>query len=451
MKNIVITTLFLFTMIFSTAVKAQDKVIDEVIAVVGSHPILYSDVEAQYMQMRAQMNVSDAAAARCQIFEQMLYQKLLLYQAEIDSITVDDEQVNATLDQKLRYYIQQFGSQEKLEDFYDKSILEIKEEFREPIREQLLSEQVQGKVTENIKSTPTEVKKFFEKIPADSIPVIPMKYEIAQIVKEPDVNAEELNASKAKITALRDRIMKGEKFNTLAVLYSEDPGSAAKGGELGLFGRGDMAPEFESAAFGLKNKGDVSEVIKSKFGYHIIQLIERRGEYINARHILIIPKVSPLDLVKAKNDLDSIAGLIAKDSISFEKAALRFSDDPGKVNGGLLINPASSNSVFPADQLDPKVFFVVDKLKVGEVSSAVPYTTEDGTSAYRILKLVSRTEPHKANLKDDYNQLQEWALNEKKGLAVAKWIKEKSKLAYLRIDEPYKNCTFQYDWNQQAK
>lgn len=451
MKKTIITILLVVPFIASVPVKAQDKVIDEVIAVVGSHPILYSDVEAQYMQMRTQMSVPDAESARCQIFEQMLYQKLLLYQAEIDSVVVDDEQVNGTLDQKLRYYIQQFGSQEKLEAFYDKTILEIKEEFREPIREQLLAEQVQGKVTENIKITPTEVKRFFEKIPADSIPVIPMKYEIAQIVKEPDVNADELNASREKITALRERILKGEKFNTLAVLYSEDPGSAAKGGELGLFGRGDMAPEFESAAFGLKNKGDVSEVIKTKFGFHVIQLIERRGEFINARHILIIPKVSPLDLLKAKTDLDSIAGLIAKDSITFEKAALKFSDDPGKVNGGMIINPSSSNSVFPADQLDPKVFFVIDKMNVGEVSTAVPYTTEDGTSAYRILKLISRTEPHKANLKDDYNQLQEWALNEKKGNAVSKWIKDKSKSAYLRIDERYKNCKFQYDWNQSEK
>lgn len=447
MKKIFFTALFLIPVFTTLPVKAQDKVIDEVVAVVGSHPVLYSDVEVQFMQMKAQTTVADAAAARCQIFEQLLFQKLLLYQAEVDSIVVDDEQVNATLDQKLRYYIQQFGSQEKLEDFYDKSILEIKEEFREPIREQMLSEQVQRKITESIKITPTEVKKFFEKIPADSIPVIPMKYEVAQIVKEPDVSAEELSASREKITALRNRILKGEKFSTLAVLYSEDPGSASKGGELGFFGRGDMAPEFEAAAFSLKNKEDMSEVIRTKFGFHIIQLIERRGELINARHILIIPKVSPLDLLKAKNELDSISGLIAKDSISFEKAALKFSDDPGKVNNGLLINQASNNSVFPADQLDPKIFFVIDKLDVGSVSAAVPYSTEDGTSAYRILKLVSRTQPHKATLKDDYDQIQEWALNEKKGKAVAKWIADKSKTAFIRIDDKYKNCTYQYNWN----
>jgi len=447
MKKFFFTALFLIPIFTTIPVKAQDKVIDEVVAVVGSHPVLYSDVEVQYMQMKAQTTVPDPAAARCQIFEQLLFQKLLLYQAEVDSIVVDDEQVNATLDQKLRYYIQQFGSQEKLEDFYDKSILEIKEEFREPIREQMLSEQVQRKITESIKITPTEVKKFFEKIPADSIPVIPMKYEIAQIVKEPDVSSEELNASREKITALRDRILKGEKFSTLAVLYSEDPGSASKGGELGFFGRGDMAPEFEAAAFSLKNKDDMSEVIRTKFGFHIIQLIERRGELINARHILVIPKVSPLDLSRAKNELDSIAGLIAKDSISFEKAALKFSDDPGKVNNGLLINQASNNSVFPADQLDPKIFFVIDKLDVGGVSAAVPYSTEDGTSAYRILKLVSRTQPHKATLKDDYDQIQEWALNEKKGKAVTKWIADKSKTAFIRIDDKYKNCPFQYNWN----
>jgi peptidyl-prolyl cis-trans isomerase SurA len=240
--------------------------------------------------------------------------------------------------------------------------------------------------------------------------------------------------------------VKGEKFSTLAVLYSEDPGSAARGGELGMFTRGSMAPEFESAAFNLKNKGDLSEVIKTKFGFHLLQLIERKGDFVNVRHILIIPKVSPDDLSAAATKLDSIAELIRADSITFTKAALKYSDDPGKVNGGLIQSQSSGNTRLAADELDPKVFFVIDKMKPGEISNSVPYTTEDGTQAYRILYLQLRTEPHKANMKDDYNKIQEWALDNKKEKEIAKWIQLKSKSAYIRLGDKFRDCHFKYDW-----
>jgi len=427
--------------------KAQnEKVVDEIAALVGSHPVYWSDVEAQFAQAKAQGMKGDQFTLKCEIFENLVFQKLLVYQAEIDSLVVSDDQVNSELDRRLRYYIQQFGSQQKLEEFYDKSLEEFKNELREPLRLELLSQQAQGAIVENVKMTPNETKEYFNGLKPDSIPIIPTEYEIGQIVKTPVVGASQLKEAKDKLAALRARVVKGEKLSTLAVLYSEDPGSAAKGGELGLFTRGSMAPEFESAAFNLKNKGDISEVIKTKFGYHLLQLIERKGDFVNVRHILIIPKVSPDDLVVAAAKLDSIADKVRDDSLTFIKAAILYSDDPGKVNGGLIQSQSSGNTRLAADELDPKVFFVIDKMKPGEISGSVPYTTEDGTQAYRVLYLQLRTEPHKANMKDDYNKIQEWALDNKKAKVVAKWIETKSKTAYIRLGNKFKSCDFKYNW-----
>ena len=446
-QKFLIALLIFLAPIFKPLV-AQDKVIDEVVAVVGSHPVLWSDVETQYQQFRVQGVAGDPVEMRCRIFEELLFQKLLLHQSELDSLVVGDDQVNAELDRRLRYYITQFGSQEKLEEFYDKSIIEFKAELREPLRQEMLAAQQQSKIVENSKVTPSEVKSYFNSLPPDSIPIIPTEYEIGQIVKQPPVSPEELAAAREKIRNLRDRILKGEKFSTLAILYSEDPGSASKGGELGLFGRGTMYPEFEAAAFSLKNKSDVSEIIRTKAGFHILQLIERKGEYVNVRHLLIVPKVSPLDLAVASSKLDSISDLIARsvDTLTFDKAVKKYSDDPGKVTGGLLQNPNSGNTRWPADDLDPKVFFIIDKLKVGETSKAVPFTTEDGTQAYRLLHLKLRTDPHRANLKDDYNKIQEWALEKKRTDAMGKWIADKSRNAYIRINERFAGCEFKYKW-----
>jgi len=446
-QKFLIALLIFLAPIFKPLV-AQDKVIDEVVAVVGSHPVLWSDVETQYQQFRVQGVAGDPVEMRCRIFEELLFQKLLLHQSELDSLVVGDDQVNAELDRRLRYYITQFGSQEKLEEFYDKSIIEFKAELREPLRQEMLAAQQQSKIVENSKVTPSEVKSYFNSLPPDSIPIIPTEYEIGQIVKQPPVSPEELAAAREKIRNLRDRILKGEKFSTLAILYSEDPGSASKGGELGLFGRGTMYPEFEAAAFSLKNKSDVSEIIRTKAGFHILQLIERKGEYVNVRHLLIVPKVSPLDLAVASSKLDSISDLIARsvDTLTFDKAVKKYSDDPGKVTGGLLQNPNSGNTRWPADDMDPKVFFIIDKLKVGETSKAVPFTTEDGTQAYRLLHLKLRTDPHRANLKDDYNKIQEWALEKKRTDAMGKWIADKSRNAYIRINERFAGCEFKYKW-----
>jgi len=444
MKKII---LVVFSIVLSsvTLVKAQEQVVDEVVAVVGSKIILKSDIEGQYVQYKMQGNIGNASAMKCQFLENILFEKLLLTQAEIDSIQVTDNQVESSMNQRFRYYISQFGSQQKLEEFYQKPILEIKEEIRSLVKDQLMAEQVQSKITENIKITPSEIKAFYNRMPDDSIPFIDTEYEIGQIIKQPPVSAEALSEAKEKLMNLRQRIIKGESFSTLAILYSEDPGSAKKGGELGMFSRGEMYPEFEAVAFGLK-PNQVSDIIKTKAGLHILQLIERKGDYVNVRHILIQPKVSPFDLAKASSYLDSIAGVIKHDSISFEKAALKYSDDPGKINGALMVNPQTNTSRFEAKQLDPKVFFVVDKMKVGEISKAVPLTTEEGKQAFQLLYLKVRTDPHKANLKDDYNKIQNWALEEKKGKAIDDWIKSKTDKTYISIIDEFKNCNFQHKW-----
>jgi peptidyl-prolyl cis-trans isomerase SurA len=323
--------------------------------------------------------------------------------------------------------------------------VEFKDELREQVKELLLVQTVSEKITGEIKVTPTEVKNYFRKIPEDSIPLINSEVELAQIVKLPPINREESEKVKNKLQELRYRILNGENFSTLAILYSEDPGSAKNGGELGLFGRGEMFPAFEAAAFSLE-KGAVSEIVETEAGYHILQLIERRGDYVNVRHILLRPKVSPLDLAYAKVKLDSILNLISEKKYTFEEAIAKFSDDPSKNNGGLLINPMTGASFFEIDQLDPKVSFIIDKLEVGEISAPVQFQTTDAKDAYRILMLKKRTEPHKANLKQDYDRIQEAALASKKQEVITEWIENKAGETYIKINENYIECDFINTW-----
>jgi len=383
---------------------------------------------------------------KCQIIENMLFQKLLLNQAEIDSVQITDSQVESEMDRRMRYFINLAGSPEKLEETYNKSILAIKSEMRDIIKEQMMVENVQQKITKEVETTPSEVKAFYHKLPKDSIPAVNSEFEIGMIIKHPAIGDAEKEEVRKKITALKERIAKGDDFSTMAILYSEDPGSSKKGGELGLFKRGDMRPEFEAAAFKLK-PGEVSGIVETEDGYHLIQMIERRGEYINVRHILLQPKVSLASLVAAKTALDSIATLIDQKKIKFDEAVVRFSDDPSKNNGGLMINSNTGNSKFESDQLDPKVFFVIDKLKVGEISTPVLFKTERGKEEYRIYYLKERTNPHKANLELDYARIQQWAMEKKKTKIMDDWIQKKTTRTYVKIMDPYKSCQFQRNWN----
>ncbi|HPI28898.1 MAG TPA: peptidylprolyl isomerase [Bacteroidales bacterium] len=446
----VLLLLFLTSSVAGIAQQNSEKIlIDEVVAVVGSNIVLYSDIENEYFQYLMQGSTK-GPGLKCQILEEVMFQKLLLTQAEIDSVTVTDKQVESELDRRMRYFIDQIGSKEKLEEYFKKTVLQIKEEMRSKIRDYLLIQNVQAKLTQNVKITPTEVTEFFNAISPDSLPLVGSQIEVAQIVKKAVISQDEVNMVKEKLNGLRERVLKGEDFATLANLYSEDPGSMTKGGELGFVGRGELFTEFEAAAFSLK-PGEVSPIVKTQKGYHIIQMIERRGEYVNVRHMLMIPKASLTDMIKSKKEIDRIAEVIKKDSLSFEKAAALYSDDPTKVNGGLLTNQYSGDSKFSPEEIDPNMFFVIEKMKVGEISAPMVYTNEDGQQAYRMLKLKSRTEPHKANLKDDYPQIQNIAVQVKQNQAISDWINEKTQNTFISISDNYKDCNYKYTWLRNDK
>lgn len=447
MKSRKFFALFVIATIFSSAINAQQsQVIDKIVAVVGNNIIMQSDIEEQYMQFRLQGGIKGSASSiRCEILEDMLFRKLMLNQAELDSITVTEEQIDSDVDRYVRYYISQLGSQEKLEKYYDKDIKSIKNDLRDMLRERQLMEEVQRKIVEGINATPSDVREFYNTIPKDSIPMVSAQYEIAELVKKPPITLDEKLAVKERLYGLRNRILKGERFSTMALLYSEDPGSAKKGGELGFQGRGELVPEFEAAAFALKD-GEISEVVETEYGYHIIQLIERRGDYINVRHILLTVKVSPEALQTAYDELEYIADLIRKDSITFDEAVKIHSDEDDKVNGGYLVNPNTGSTLFSAEDLDQQVSVVINRLQVGEVSNPVPMKTKNDKDAYRLLVVKRKTTPHKANLKDDYALIQQWTMQKLRQEAINKWINAKSSKAYVKICDDYCDCDFQFDW-----
>lgn len=425
----------------------QSQVIDKVVAVVGSNIILQSDIEEQYMQYRMQGGVKGSATSiRCEILEDQLFRKLMLNQAELDSITVTDEQIDSEVERYVRYYVSQLGSIEKLEKYYDKNIAEIRDDLHEQLKEKQLMEEVQRSIVSGVSATPSDVREFYRSIPRDSVPMVSAQFEIAELVKKPPITLDEKLAVKNELYDIRARILKGERFSTMARIYSEDPGSANKGGELGFQGRGDYVPEFEAAAFALKD-GEISEVIETEYGFHIIQLIERRGDYINVRHILRTLKVSPEALQQAYDELDHIASLIRNDSITFDEAVKTYSDEADKVNGGLLVNELDGSTMFAAEDLDQQVSVVINRLQVGEVSDPVPMKTSDGKDAYRLLIIKKKTTPHRANLKDDYALIQQWTMQKQRQDAINKWIQAKSSKAYVKICDEYKDCDFQFDWN----
>ena len=437
----------------------QPQVIDKVVAVVGKNIILQSDIENQYIQYRMQgLTDGTGKEVRARILEDLLLQKLMLNQAEMDSITVTDDQVEAQMDQRIRYFVTRLGSQEKLEEQFGKSMSEIKEEVRQAVKDQMLQEQVQAKIMQNVVVTPKEVKDFFNDIPNDSLPLIQPEYEIVQIVKRPPVIIDEKLQVKDRLYQIRKRILEGESsFSTMAVLYSEDPGSARQGGELGFAGKGVYATEFENVAFNLHD-GEISDVVETQFGFHIIQLIERRGETVNCRHILLTAKVPVEALEKAQNQLDSVAQLIRNGDMTFEEACKKFSDDDSKSNGGYLTNAVSGGNWLSLQDLQElegsypeykNLAFVISRLNVGEVSDPLPMTTNENNDAFRLVMVKRKTEAHQANLKDDYNLIQNWALGQKRQEAIGKWVKDKAAKAYIRLDENYKNNDFYYDWNIQ--
>lgn len=439
MKYLKITIAIVILGAISTfSAKSQNMVIDQVVAVVGNKIIKKSDIETQYLQIKAEGNEVD----KCHILEVMLRMKLMVNQAAIDSIEVTESQVEQELNQRLNAFISQAGSQKAVEDYFKKSILEMKDDMRNEIRDNMISQRMEDEITGDIKITPSEVKAFYNKQDKDSLPLINSQIELYQIGIYPPYTEKAIFELKEKMLDMRRQIIEGKSFASLAVLYSED-GSAMRGGELGFTQKGSWDPEFAKAAFALKERGEVSKIVESQFGYHLIQLIERRGDMVNARHILMKPKADAEAITKAVSRLDSIVALIKKDSITFEKAALYFSEDKStRANSGLVMNPQTGEPRFEMDQINPVDYRVVKDLKIGEISAPFESMDDKGKRIYKVMMIKSRSNPHKANLKDDFDLLKNMALANKKNNIINDWITEKIQSTYIHIDDSYKGCNF---------
>lgn len=425
----------------------SQPLVDGIIGVVGDEIILRSDLENQKIQAKAQ-GVKLDDNVDCVVMEDLLYEKLLLHQGGIDSVEVSEAQIQSELDKRINVFIEQIGSREKLEEYYGKSITEIKSEFYDVLKNQMIVRNVQYEITKDINITPSQVHEYFTSIPEDSLPLINAEVEVAHIVKFPPENYEETRRIKKRLQDFKEEILAGKDFATLAVFYSEDPGSAVKGGELGMQSRGTFVSEFDATALSLK-EGQISDPFKTQYGYHIMQLIEKQGEKYSARHILLKPKVSQEDLQKAKTELEEIYNLINVDSLTFEQAAVKFSDDEESKNqNGNLVNFAIGTTRFEMSQLDPQIFLTIDTMKVGQMSRPAFMQTRDGKKAYRIIKLKTRTEAHRANMVDDYQIIQEAARSQQSGKAIQDWIDNKISVTYIRMDDEFKTCPFEYKWNK---
>lgn len=431
--------LVLFLLSGTSAQKA--RMLDQVVAIVGEEIVMQSDIENQVLQLRAQ-NYYGGGDLKCTVLEDLLVQKLLLNQAALDSIDVSMTQVEQELEMRLRYFIRQVGSQQKLEEYYNKSLQEIKEDFRPIIYDQKLTENMQREIFSGIKVSPREVRDYYKSLPKDSIPMVNAEMKISQIVLYPPDDHESKMRAREKLLELRERILNGERFSTLAVLYSEDPGTASKGGELGFRSREELDPAFARAAFSLQ-EGKVSKIVESSFGFHIIELIAREGDQVNVRHILVRPKVSIDKMIETTRKLDSIAQIIKSNKMTFKEAALKFSEDEAsRRNDGMMINPSTASLSFQMDQLPAAEYEAVKDLSVGEISEPFEAEDEEGNPIYKIVRIESKSEPHRATLEDDYNKLEQMAIMNKREEVLNNWIEEKRSNTYIHIDDSFINCKF---------
>ena len=435
-----------FFVLLSVLASAQPQTVDGVAAIVGGDVILKSDIDEQYDVFNRQN--FGKPVSYCEVFEELLFQKLLIHHAAIDSISIGEEEVEANMDRRIQQLIMQMGDQKKLEDFYEKSVVEIKEDMRTLIKEQLTAQRMQMTVVEGIEVTPSEVREYYENLPADSIPLISAEVELSQIVKFPELSDEAEQEVIAKLKELKERIENGTSFSSMAILYSEDPGSNKKGGEYQGIQRGVFVKEFEAVAFNLRN-GEISDPFKTEFGYHIVQLLEKRGEELDLRHILIKPKLTQENLQEAKNFLDSVSVAIANGEMTFEEASRRFSDDEQtRFNGGQMSNFQSGNNKFEVSQLDRGLFALISTLEDDEISEASFYRTEDQREAFRIVRLDANYEPHKANLDLDFTRIKGFALQQKQAKTVEDWKNEKLADTFVKINEGYYDCADELNsWN----
>lgn len=441
-KLIVLQLFAICTFCFSLTSFGQGQsgvVLDKIIARVDNHYILSSELEEMYNSYAAN---GQKAPEKCQILESLIINKMLLAKAEIDSVTVEDKDVDNELDGKMSYMIQRFGSEKNLVEAYGKSVDNLKTELRTQVKEQKIVEKMQRTISGNVTITPSDVRKFFNAIPKDSLPYIPSEVEIGHIVRLGTVTREQKDKLRTQLQELKERAEKGEDFAMLATIYSEDVGSAKNGGDLGFAKRGAMVPEFEGAALGLK-PGEMSSIIESQFGFHLIKLIETRGAEYHARHILLRPDYNKgTDVTSAVRVLDSLRVLIKSDTLKFAKAALDNSEDKETAEtGGIIQDRNTGLGRLTLDaSMDPALYFAIDTMKVGDLSVPVSYRTEDGRSAMRILWYKSKSEPHTANLRDDYEKISQIVLSNKRNHALEDWFKKAQGDVFISVEPEYKNC-----------
>lgn len=414
-------------------------IVDEIIAKVDNYIVLKSDLERAYQDYLTNGG-SPSQQVRCQYLAVLIRNKLMMAKAEIDSVIVLDAEVDANTGNRMDMILSQSGrTPDELEALYGKTMEQIRTELRDQIREQMVVSKMEDEMTKDLKVTPSEVRRFFNHIPKDSLPYFSASVEVAEIVRIAKVSENQKNDTKTELISIRNRLLAGEDFATLAKKYSNDPSVISNGGDMGWSGRGRMVPEYEAVAFKLK-PNEISMPFESPFGVHVMQLLERRGNEYHSRHILISPKPSEDDIHKATHFLDSIRSLIVHDSLTFQKAAKEFSDDTQtKGNGGFFAD-RDNNTKLMVDELDPVVFFRIDSMKVGAISEPIAYRTDDGKDAVRILYYKSRIPPHIASLEDDWTRIQAATLNEKKDRILQKWFQKARQDVFINIDPSYNYC-----------
>ena len=425
---------------------AQNNIAEEVAWVVGDEPIYKSDIEEQYMQMQYERQPIDGNPY-CVIPERIAIEKLFLHQAKIDTVKVQDAMVIQQADSRINYFIANLGSKEKVEEYFRKPLPELKEQMIEVIRNQYTNQEVQRNLTKDVKATPADVRKYFSSLSADSVPYIPQQVEVQMLSLNPVIPQQEIDDVKARLRDYTNKINSGEsEFSTLAILYSED-GSSLYGGEIGFKSRSELVPEFASVAFNLNDPKKVSKIVETEFGYHIIQLIEKRGDRINCRHILLRPKVAEKDLVDATARLDSIRKDILDKKFTFEEATQFISQDKNtKNNRGIMVNQRSGSTKFEMADLPQEMAKVVDKMQVGDVSE--PFVMIDQSRNKEIVviaKLTRRIPGHKANLSEDYQTLKSMYENSRRAKIIDDWVEKKQRETFVRVEEGWRNCEFKYD------
>jgi peptidyl-prolyl cis-trans isomerase SurA len=441
-RKIIVALLIIFNII-SFPIFSQDKNIDQIVAIIGSNIILKSEIEAINLQNQAQ-GITSEGDMKCEILEDLMVEKLLVAEAELDTnIVVTDNQINQQLDLRVDYFLQHLGSEKEVENYFKKPIAQLKSDLKDVIRNEILSNQMRNTIIQDVKVTPSEVRYHFRNLPEDEKPRVNTQYQYAQISLIPSISEKEEIRIKDELRKIKKRVEDGENFAMFAVLYSEGP-SASNGGDLEYFGRATMDPAFSAAAFNLK-AGQVSNVVESEFGYHIIQLINRRGEKIRARHIIMKPKIDIETKEKAIATMDSLANAIRKDEITFEQAAMRYSHDKtSRNNGGIVVHPMTMSSKFELSALPPDASKKLTQMKIGEISDPFITINDKQREVIQMVKLIDKIDAHTASVSEDYPMLSEIYLQKKQEETIQQWISERQAKTYIRLDDTYANCDFRF-------